>query len=245
LTERGSGTIVLEMAATRRRHVQQTLFRHGGRRKGAGRTPKGARAGQAHDARPVIKARYALHVVLRVAPGVGNLRRREMYRAIRAASIAAAVRGRIRIIHISIQGTHIHLLVEAEDKRALARGMQGFEISAARHIKTALGEDRRGRVFCDRYHLVVITSPSQARNGLSYVLNNWRKHAEDGSGTLVDPFSTGVLFAGWKELEQTGMWQIPAGYEPLVVAPPRSWLLTRGWKLAGSISARDVPSKRP
>ena len=122
--------------------------------------------------------------------------------------------------------------------------MQGFQISAARHIKAALGEARRGAVFCDRYHLVVITSPTQARHALSYVLNNWRKHAEDGSGTLVDPFSTGGLFAGWKELEQTGMWQIPAGYEPLAVAPPQSWLLTRGWRLAGKVSAREVPSRR-
>jgi REP-associated tyrosine transposase len=233
------------MSARRERHVQQALFRHGGRRKGAGRKPKGARAGQAHDARPVIKARHALHVVLRVVPEVGNLRRREMYRAIRAASITAAVHARIRIVHISIQRTHVHLLVEAEDKRALGRGMQGFQISAARHIKAALGEARsRGRVFCDRYHLVVIESPTQARHALSYVLNNWRKHGEDGSGTLVDPFSTGVLFAGWKELERAEPWRIPAGYEPLVVGAPRSWLLTEGWRLRGAISAREVPSPR-
>jgi REP element-mobilizing transposase RayT len=237
-------TIVLRMVARRRGHVQQELFRHGGRRKGAGRKPKGARAGQAHDARPVIKARHALHVVLRVVPEVGNLRRREMYRAIRAASVTAAARGRIRIVHISIQRTHIHLLVEANDKLALGIGMQGFQISAARHINTALGEERRrrGRVFCDRYHVVVITSPTQARHALSYVLNNWRKHAEDGTGTLVDPFSTGILFAGWKELEGVDAWRIPAGYEPLVVGSPRSWLLTKGWMLRGAISAREVPS---
>jgi putative transposase len=138
------------------------------------------------------------------------------------------------------------LLVEADDKVALGAGMQGFQISAARHINTALGEERRrrGRVFCDRYHLVVITSPTQARHALSYVLNNWRKHAEDGSGTLVDPFSTGVLFAGWKELEHSGMWRIPAGYEPIVVGSPRSWLLTKGWtRGGGAISAREVPSR--
>jgi REP element-mobilizing transposase RayT len=233
LTDRQFGIIVFGMAARRKRHVQQMLFRHGGRRKGAGRKPKGVRAGQAHDARPVIKARHALHVVLRV------------YRAIRAASVTAAERGRIRIVHISIQRTHVHLLVEANDKLALGIGMQGFQISAARHINIALGDERprRGRVFCDRYHLVVITSPTQARHALSYVLNNWRKHAEDGSGTLVDPFSTGILFPGWRELEGAEAWRIPAGYEPLVVGPPRSWLLTRGWKLGGAISAREVPSR--
>ena len=33
-------------------------------------------------------------------------------------------------------------------------------------------------------------------------------------------------------------------YEPLMVRRPRSWLLRAGWKLAGSISARDVPGRR-
>jgi len=32
--------------------------------------------------------------------------------------------------------------------------------------------------------------------------------------------------------------------EPLVVVPPRSWLLREGWELVGTISAREVPSKR-
>jgi hypothetical protein len=29
-----------------------------------------------------------------------------------------------------------------------------------------------------------------------------------------------------------------------VVFRPRTWILAEGWKLAGAISARDVPSKR-
>ena len=32
----------------------------------------------------------------------------------------------VRIIHYSIQGNHLHLIVEAEDPRALSRAMQGF-----------------------------------------------------------------------------------------------------------------------
>ena len=236
--------------SVRKRHVQQELFRHGGKRPGAGRRPKGARAGGAHKKRPKIKARHGLHVVLRVHPVVGNLRRRDMYQAIRGASVCAAVRERMKIVHISIQRTHVHMIVEAENKKALARGMQGFEISAARRINTALGDGtrrRRGSVFIDRYHLVVLESPTQARHALSYVLNNWRKHAEDrhaAKGTLIDRFSSGCSFADWKELEHRRMWEIPADHDPLVVSPPRSWLLTKGWKLVGTISAREVPSKR-
>ncbi len=245
------------MAATakraRKRHVQQELFKRGGKRKGAGRKPTRGRAGSPHRGRPEISPHHALHVVMRVVPAVGSMRRRSMYKAMRDASIIAALRERFRIVHISIQRTHIHMLVEAADKLALARGMQGFQISAARHINTALGVDRyrrrRGSVFADRYHLEVITSPRRARHALSYVLNNWRKHREDqgelSSTWLVDPFSTGILFPDWEELEDKDlMWQIREGYDPLVVYRPRSWLLREGWKRHGSISARDVPNRK-
>src|SRR5262245_35768435 len=130
----------------RKRHVQQELFRRGGKRRGAGRKPKGARAGEGHDARPVFKAYHPLHVVMRVVPAVGSLRRRAMYKAMRDATITAALRERFRIVHISLQRNHVHMLVEAEHKAALARGMQGFLISAARNINSLLGTgDRRRR----------------------------------------------------------------------------------------------------
>ena len=236
------------------RHVQQELFKNGGKRKGSGRKPKGKRAGSAHQGRPEVKPNQALHVVLRVVPVVGSLRRRDMYRAIREATIVAAIRERIRIVHISLQRTHVHLLVEAEDKRALARGMQGFTISAARNINTLLGNDRyrrrRGSVFADRYHLEVITSPTRAHHALSYVVNNWRKHGEDQHGLaatwLVDPFSSGISFPDWQELEgKAFMWPMRETYDPLFVRRPESWLLREGWKLCGPISARDVPGRRP
>ena len=245
----------MQRAATRerKRHIQQDLFRRGGKRKGAGRKPKGARAGSPHQRRPKIQPTQALHIVLRVDPGVGNLRRGKLYKALRDATITAALRDRFRIVHLSLQRTHVHMLVEASNKQSLARGMQGFQISAARHINTALGvgaRRRRGRVFTDRYHLEVITSPTRARRALSYVLNNWRKHREDQHGLastwLVDPFSSGISFPDWLELaDQAWMWPIRETYDPLVVRRPQSWVLREGWKCCGAISAHDVPSKRP
>ena len=143
------------------------------------------------------------------------------------------------------------MLVEAESTAALACGMQGFKISAARNINTALrvgGRRRRGAVFAERYHLVVIRSPRQARHVLAYVLCNWRKHGEDRSGLprawLVDPFSSAVSFAGWKELEGQAPWTIRPGYHPLIVTAPRSWLLCVAWRRYGAISVREVPSQR-
>jgi REP element-mobilizing transposase RayT len=118
-----------------------------------------------------------VHVVLRVIGAVGNLRRRFTYRAIREATLTTARREDFRIVHVSIQRTHVHLLVEADDKKALASGMQGFQISAAKHLNAAIskgkpGPRRRGAVFPDRYHAEAITSPTQARHALSYVLTN-------------------------------------------------------------------------
>ncbi|HEX3758494.1 MAG TPA: transposase [Kofleriaceae bacterium] len=232
--------------------VQQQLFRRGGKRRGAGRKPKGRRAGERHEARPAFKPYHPLHVVVRIAPAVGSLRRRKLYHAMRQATITVALREWFRIVHISLQGTHVHLIVEAEHKAALSRGMQSFLISAARHINTALGDGvrrRRGKVFTDRYHVEVITTPTRARHAIFYVLSNWRKHGEDRTGLpstwLVDPFSSAIAFPDWQELEgQPWMWPIRDGYEPLVVRRPASWLLREGWKKAGDpISARAVPSQ--
>jgi hypothetical protein len=131
--------------------------------------------------------------------------------------------------------------------------MQGFQISAARNINTALGDGKRrprGKVFTDRYHLEVITSSTRARRAISCVLSNWRKHGEVREGLpstwLVDPFSSGILFPDWQELQDKAwMWPLRATYDPLVVRWPQSWLLREGWKLGGGpISARDVPSQR-
>src|SRR5262245_61539807 len=163
---------------------QLVLFKtRGGKRRGAGRPPKGKRAGAPHKKRPFLHERYPVHVVLRVVGAVGNLRRRCVYQAVREATLTTAWREDFRIVHLSIQRNHIHLLVEAKHKQALASGMQGFQISAAKHLNAAIskgkpGPRRRGVVFPDRYHAQIITSPRQARHALSYVMNNWRKHQE-------------------------------------------------------------------
>jgi hypothetical protein len=58
------------------------------------------------------------------------LRTRHAYPAIRAAIAKCAARTDYRVIHASIQSNRVHLLVEADDKLALTRGMQGFAIAS-------------------------------------------------------------------------------------------------------------------
>jgi putative transposase len=250
------------MPRSRKRHVQLEMLNkagtkpasgRGGKRLNAGRKPKnGYRAGPPHGRRQVFRASQPLHVSFKVVARVGELRKMDLYAALRQATLTTAKRDDMRIVHVSIQSSHVHLLVEADNRTALSRGMQGFKISAAKWINRALW-DRAGRkgllfkgqVFEDGYHLEVIESPRQARNALAYVLNNWRRHREDrgeDAHKLVDKFSTGILFDGWKERAGLGTWPIPAHYEPLIVWEPRTWLLREGWRRHGLISVQERPA---
>jgi REP element-mobilizing transposase RayT len=127
-----------------------------------------------------------------------------MYAALRMATLVAAKRDEFRIVHASIQRSHVHLLVEAESGEALTRGLSGFLISAARHINGALGV-RCARVF-ERYHARSLATPREVRNCIAYVLNNWRHHGEhrarDAARWRVDKYSSAVAFDGWAELDQ-------------------------------------------
>jgi hypothetical protein len=103
-----------------------------------------------------------------------------------------------RICHASIQATHLHLIVEADDRMALARGMQGFEIACARRFNASIR--RRGKLFWDRYHPVALRTPQQVRNAVSYCLNNWRRHREDRHAPAhvrLDPYSSAPQFSDW------------------------------------------------
>jgi hypothetical protein len=133
------------------------------------------------------------------------------------------------------------MICEANDRTAMARGVQGFKISAAKKLNKVLG--REGTIFEDRYHSEILETPTQVRNALAYVLNNWRKHSEDRGATVrVDHFSTGYWFHGWKE-------RGPLTEEPPEeVLPSRkahTWLLQDGWRKAPPISLYERPGPRP
>src|SRR5688572_26265738 len=101
------------MARPRKKHIQQQLTwrTHGGKRPGAGRPPKGKRAGQPHTPRPEHKACNPLLITLRVSNSIGSLRKRDMFLAVRDATITTARRADFRIVHASVQNDHIHMMV--------------------------------------------------------------------------------------------------------------------------------------
>jgi REP element-mobilizing transposase RayT len=118
----------------------------------------------------MTKARFPLHVTKRVRSDVTRLRRFELCAVLRRAFVLGCRSGSFRICQFSIQGNHIHLICEASDRRSLARGIQGWSVRVARGLNGHLG--RRGSLFDDRYHVEILTTRSQTRNALCYVMKN-------------------------------------------------------------------------
>ena len=137
---------------------------HGGARVGAGRPARGPIASEPHQIRPTLSARHPVRITARVVRAVGKLRQRRAYQAIRRAVHTALGRTDFRIVDLEIHAARLELIVEADDRIALARGMQSFQIAAARHLNRALG--RRGTVFPDRYRAAILTTRRAVRAAL-------------------------------------------------------------------------------
>src|SRR5947209_7357923 len=99
----------------------------GGKRPGAGRPRKKpipeleGKPGIPHLTRPRVAPYQPVHVTVRVRAGVGNLRGYSRTRLIENALYAAREQYGMRVVHWSIQGNHLHLVVEVESREALSR----------------------------------------------------------------------------------------------------------------------------
>jgi putative transposase len=163
--------------------------------------------------------------------------------------IAKASRGAYRVVHYSIQADHVHLVVEAVDRTALSRGMQGLAIRLARAFNRTVR--RRGKVWGDRFHARELDSPREVRAALVYVLMNHKKHearmparfATRGQHAL-DPYSSAAWFDGWSP--RAGPWVVRLRADlptrALPVARPRTWLARVAWRRHGLLAPSEFPA---
>jgi putative transposase len=205
-----------------------------------------------HRARQAHAAAHPLHVVLRSK--FRPLRRRFVFPTLRRAlAEAARARAGFKIVQFSVQADHLHLIVEAVDRSALSRGVQGLAIRVARAVNRLVF--RRGKFWADRFFSRALTSPRAVRNALAYVLGNFRKHHPLGGSRgadsyRIDPYSSAPYFSGFRELCQRAPCQLPRSrtlpLAPLGVPPlgpsedrpivrAKTWLAKGGWRRAGSI----------
>lgn len=233
----------------RPRQLDLEFRQWGGRRKNAGRKPAADRTGfVAHLTRPSHATSNPVHITMRAKARSPNLRAERIFRAVRGCLVRAPKRG-MRVIHFSVQRDHVHFIVEAGDRRQLARGVQGLASGIARAVN---GEARRrGSLWRDRYHRRDLTSPRQVRNALVYVLMNFRKHGVSDvvrSFSALDSRSSAIWFAGWiaragpalDTLRQSPfISELARGQCP--VRRPTTWLLHTGWRRHGLVQPHEAP----
>ncbi len=140
----------------------------------------------------------------------------------------------------------------ARDPRAaaapppLSRALSGralfdsVEPSAPHRGSDGLPRDARRRErpgHRDRYHSRELTTPSEVRRALVYVLQNVRKHGFTLLGPFIDPLTTAKSFTGWTT-------HIDPEPDPFPPRTPRTWLLGEGWSSRGGglLSACDRPA---
>ena len=160
------------------------------------------------------------------------------------------LRDDFRLVHFSVQNDHVHLLVEARDKRALSNALRGLAVSVTRRMNQLIRR-RRGSVFSERWHGRALTTPRAVRHALVYVLANFRKHAVSGHQN-VDVYSSAPYFAGFYGLRGSSPLSrdprlipralVPRARENPTLVKPMTWLLQVGWLKSGAIPVEARPS---
>lgn len=206
------------------KHGKQLRLRfpkRGGKQPGSGRPrlrdyPGVVGALVPHLQRKTFASARAVHVTQRVRPDVGYLRKQGPASVLLQAFRDATARNGMRIAHDSVQGHHLHLIVEADDSVRLSRGMQGLSVRVARRLNARLG--RRGAVFADRYHARVLGTRREVGNAIRYVVGNYRHHTRE------------YLPADYRDEYAT------RAEHPL--SEPKSWLLRVGWRACSASAQR-------
>lgn len=94
-----------------------------------------------------------------------------------------------RLVHYVVLRNHVHFICEAEDRRALTRGIQGLKIRMAKGLNRLW--QRKGRVWEDRYHVTASKSPASAMRMVRYVLDNYTRHLHESPSGLTRPVPWG------------------------------------------------------
>ncbi len=216
-----------------------------------GRKPRAERLGfVSHVARGSHDARHPVHVSIKRTRLAPSLRTDRVFRAV-VLQVAAAVARGVRVVHYSVQHDHIHLMVEAEDKKALARGMQ-FLFSRVAFAVNRVAR-RSGSLFRDRHHRHELKSPTEVRRALVYVLFNFRKHDLQGGvtanqeGLLLDQCSSAAWFEAWHPEAQPPpeivVLRRRKDGDEQPTANAKTWLGRAGWLRAGGpIRFNELPA---
>ena len=182
-----------------------------------------------------------VHVTIRVRKEIPKLRNGRFFRAFRATLAECCVRSGFRVVHYSVQQDHAHLIIEAVDKERLANGMKRLGARFARAVNRVF--KRSGPVLDGRFHHRALTTPTEVRNALAYVLLNSRKHwvqekQSPPDEVKIDKASSGIWFDGWQDYAPDPPDRVRE------VALPNTWFLRTGWRLNPLIRLSEIPGHK-
>ena len=196
-----------------------------------------------HVAREDHDWRHPVHVSMRRTKLAPSLRSERVYRTI-LEQLARAKGQRVRVVHFSVQDDHLHLIVEGQNRLDLSNQMRKLFSRIALAVNAVA--KRRGSLFRDRHHRRELSSPTQTRNALVYVLFNDRKHEAQGGGPisesmlheLDDRTSVGwIRDSDWAEnarpppdtLARLRARNLDGASGESPISDSRTWLVQRGW----------------
>jgi putative transposase len=229
-------------SVARRRRQSKTGW--GGARPGAGRKP-GPNPATPHRARPEHDPAHPVLVTLTTS--AVPLRSQRVFPTVRDA-IAKAARHlgeHFRIVHFSVDAKHVHLLVEATNRRWLSSGISGLAIRTAHAVNALLG--RSGKFWSDRVRGRELTTAQEVRDALVFVLQNFRLHTPGSLPVGIDGCSSAPWFDGFEgQRPESAPLPTAAGIPvdesvEAPVLPARTALLAREWRALGLVGPAEAP----
>ena len=113
----------------------------------------------------------------------------------------------VRICHMLVEATHIHLVMVVIDPDRVDAFFRHFKTETAHMINGLLGRDKR-TMWCEGYHSPIVLTPTRALTAIAYLYAN---PAKDNLETSIDNypgfstwkmFQSGKLTQHWKRLRR-------------------------------------------
>ena len=120
----------------------------------------------------------------------------------------------VRICHIIVEATHIHLVMVVVDPEHVEKFFRHFKTDSAHMINGLLGRDKR-TLWCEGYDSPIVLTPRRALMAIAYLYAN---PAKDNLETSIDRypgfsswemFRSGKFSRQWKRLKRPQFTPIP------------------------------------
>ena len=120
----------------------------------------------------------------------------------------------------------------------MTSGMRALLIRIAKQLNRVMHS--RGRLYEDRFHERTLTSPSEVRNVIRYVLGNRQRHCS------ASPQAGARLLSGEVDAFSSANAALADAREGPPWSRPESWLLRVGWRRGrgAQVPGSEQPTRR-